>query len=435
MILGLDKLTTSAGVYIFRDKKKKIIYIGKASNLKNRVSSYFQPSAALSPRIAAMVKQVVEVELKETGGEIPALILESSLIKKYSPPFNVKSKDDKSSFYLVVNKQFDFPRVTLSRYITSAKQKAYGPYPETNLVWAVKNLRRSFTWADCSQTKFLRQQNLNRPCLYGDVGMCLAPCVGKIDKESYQEKILLLEKFLTGKFRALLRDLKKKMLDFSKQANYEEAAKIRDQIQRLERLTTAKASFEDTSSLLLDKKYTSLEACEQLFSLLKKYFPLPKDKNTFERIEAFDISNFSGKQAVGSMVVFTDGQPNKAEYRRFKIKTVKGPNDPAMMAEVVKRRFKRWPFTLPDLVLIDGGKTQVSQVLSVIEDLQLKVPILGLAKREELLVIPGKEKYLVKALSRSSKALHLLQSLRDESHRFAVSYHRLLREKKFTQKI
>ena len=428
MIHGLDKLTSSAGVYIFKGKENKILYIGKASNLKNRVSSYFQPSTQLSPRIAEMVNQVAGITLKETAGEIPALILESQLIKKHLPPFNTKIKDDKSSYFIVIDYNYEFPRVKLSRTVNNSSQKAFGPYPETNLIWSLKTIRRAFGWADCGSAKIARFKKLNRPCLYGDVNLCPAPCINKISAKDYKKNLVLLEKFLAGKYLTLIKQLKKQMIQASSEQDYERALLYRDQLTRLERVLSAKTSLVDNSPIL-DEDLLAQEALESLSKTLKKAgVDLPKDWSA-ERIEAYDISNLQGDQAVGSMVVFTQGIANKSEYRRFRIRGIKGPNDAAMIAQVVTRRLNRWPHIKPNLLLIDGGKPQLKAVKEAMAKVNIFYPLVSLAKREELLIIPIKKGYNIIKLPGDSSALRLLQQVRDQSHYFALSYHRLLRSK------
>jgi len=426
MIEGLDKLTPSAGVYLFKDKKGKVLYIGKASNLKNRVSSYFRPSSTHSPKVAAMVSQVSSVELKETEGEISALLLESQLVKKHRPSYNTKLKDDKTPYYLAIDYGLEYPSVRLVRKIREGNIKTFGPYPETNVVWAAKTIRQMFPWRDCTSRKFLRHQRLKRPCLYGEVGVCPALCGGKIGPKEYGYQLRLLEKFLKGGEKQVVTYLKQKMKKASFAKNYEKAAYLRDQISRIEKMVTWKSpplQFDNGP----DSEHRRRECLSGLRDMLLD-LKIPLSKKWFpQRIEAFDVSNISGQHAVGSMVVFTEGIPDKAEYRRFRIKYTTGPNDTAMIKEVVERRLAKWPQNEPDLILIDGGKSQVSAVLEILRKKKHGVPVIGLAKREEALVIFVDKRWLLVKLTRDSEVLQFLMRVRDESHRFAISYHRKLR--------
>lgn len=412
-----ENLPPKPGVYIFRDQQNKVLYVGKAINLKNRVKSYFTKGLELGPKTAAMVEKTQKIEHIVVESELEALLLEIDLIKRLKPKYNVQWKDDKNYKYIKISPL----KVTTSRLAADGDAKYFGPFPEGLTVNQVlRTLRRVFPFRDCSEAKFKRYQKLGRACLYGDLKLCPAPCVGLINLENYQKNIKYLVQFLSGGRQSLVRRLEQEMQKASAKKNFEEAARLRDQIRNLEYVTQEFRPAKDYlehPNLLEDQRRKELEE-------LRKRIEIEK----LERIEAYDISNIFGKWAVGSLVVFVNGEPDKSQYRRFRIKTVGGIDDVGMIKEVLRRRLKKVKSfgEIPDLILIDGGKPQVSAVNEVLEELGLRISVLGLAKRTE--TVFGFE-FLALNLAKDSPALHLLQRIRDEAHRFALTYHRKLRSR------
>jgi excinuclease ABC subunit C len=396
-------LPDQPGVYLFRDAEGALLYVGKALSLRKRVASYFRKAPALSPRISRMMKRVAALEVRRTASEAEALLLEAQLIKEAKPHYNVAFRDDKSFPMLKVTNE-PFPRLLVTRRRLSDGAVYFGPYTEAGLMHeAVRFLRRVFPMRTCKTFP-------KTPCLEYHLGQCLAPCARYISAERYGRIAEDLVAFLTGGRDSLLRELTRRMQQAASHQRFEEAARLRNQIQALTSVIVAKE--------------TSLVAgpLEQLQAALK----LPRLPR---RIEAFDLSNIFGAFAVGSMVVFTDGKPHKAHYRRFRIETVQGSNDVQMMREVVRRRYSgslASQLPSPDLILVDGGKGQLSAACEELAALSLAIPAMGLAKRFEHIFLPGSPDPVV--LLPTSPVLHLVQHVRDEAHRFAITYHRKLRE-------
>lgn len=445
----MNRLPQKPGVYTFRDKGSKPLYVGKASNLKNRVKSYFQKNSDLGPKTTLMVSKIKKIEHIIVESELEALLLEADLIKRLKPKYNVRWKDDKRYQYIKISKvktqssklsskqktpDFnDYPKVSTSRKIDD-KGHYFGPFPEGRTVrFVLHSLRKIFPFRDCSHTKFKRYQSLKRPCLYGYMNLCSAPCVGQISPGDYQKNITRLKNFLRGRNKTFLAELKKEMGEYSQNKEFEAAARIRDQIKAYEYISQEfrqPQEYLKDPNLLADQRQREIED-------LRKRLEIEID---LRRIEAYDISNIFGEFAVGSMVVFLDGAAEKSHYRRFKIKSVRGISDVEMIKEVLRRRFARFarvkPVSeddksfdeLPDLILVDGGKPQVSAAKEILNELGFKVRIIGLAKREEI-VVTAELKSL--DLPKDSLALHLLQRIRDESHRFALAYHKKLRTEEF----
>jgi len=374
------------------------------------------------------------------------LLLEAELIKRLKPKYNFRLKDDKA-FPLIKITSEKFPRVIVARH--REKMGTYfGPFPQGSVRKLLRLIRRAFPFRNCSEAKFARYKNLGRGCLFYNLNLCPAPCQGKISEKDYKARINELKKFLRGRGEEVIQNLKLKMQKEAEAENFEEAMKIRNQISRLNYI---RQHFKDTSARDLDinlpedQRQEKLKELQAVLNLSK----IPR------RIEAYDISNISGKLATGSLVVFEDGEEKKNHYRRFKVRLSGGSDDLGMIKEILRRRFERFKRVqpsgglnptdksfekTPDLLLIDGGKGQLSAALKVIKEFGLKIPIAALAKREEEIYFAGSispegnsESASIKGpikLPKDSKALQLLQRLRDESHRFALSYHRKLRSKK-----
>ncbi len=396
----------SPGVYLMKDAEGRVIYVGKAVSLRKRLRTYFG-GEALPVKTRILMRGVRSVEVRETRGEHEALLLESELIKELRPRFNISLKDDKSFPYIKVTRE-RFPRVTIGRRRHLRDDADYfGPYTNAKVLrQALGMLRRSFPF--CSCRRFPR-----KVCLNYHLGLCPGPCAGKVSEKKYRRIIGRLEDFLLKKDTPLIEELAGRMRRLVARQRFEEAGRLRDQLQAL--------------SLLISLK--KLDADKDVFA--ETDFRKLGLRGEPRRVEAFDISNIAGDQAVGSLVTFAAGRPRKDGYRRFRIKTVSGIDDYAMMREVVRRRYRRLleeNGTLPDLVLIDGGRGHWEAARGVLESLGLKIPLIAIAKNEELLYT--RENAEPVRLDRASPALHLIQRVRDEAHRFAVAYHRLLRKKK-----
>ncbi|MDO8584576.1 MAG: excinuclease ABC subunit UvrC [bacterium] len=411
------QLPLTPGVYFMKDTHGRVLYVGKAANLKRRVLSYFQRPQEL--RIAKMVSEVARVDVEQTDTVIEALILEARLIKKYQPQYNVLEKDDRSFLYVVITREV-FPRVLLLREREALSHDRplgrFGPFTSAaSLREALHILRRIFPWSSHEINKgtpstssgnkikklvpeFIEGQPKLKPCFNYQIGLCPGTCAGVITSRDYKKIIRQLIAFFEGKKQKILRDLTREMRVLSRELKFEEAVVIRRRIAALQHIHDI---------AVLGDKATR--------------------ENDFHRVEGYDISHVSGTSAVGSMVVFTDGAPDKNEYRKFRIKTIIGSNDVGMLAEVLRRRFTHDEWPMPDLLLIDGGLPQVNAARAVIAELKLPVPVVGIAKGPERkrndFFYPHE---LHTAVARNRD---MLIRVRDEAHRFAVKYHRELRSR------
>lgn len=403
------------GVYLFKDFENKTIYIGKANNLKLRVSSYFQKKGSLLPKTQSLVRQVNSVEIVPVQSEIEALILEANLIKKHRPFFNIDLRDDKDYLYIKVTKA-DYPRVSIARKaLLGDASQIFGPFPDGSTVRRIlKTLRKIFPYSTCTPKS-------KRACFYYHIGQCLGVCLGKIDSAQYKKMIRRFVDFMRGKKKKVRESLEKEMKAQAKKLNFEQASLLKSQIQAIDYITqpvTRVESYVANPNLLEDIRRGQLRELSKAIGLAKT--PL--------RIEGYDISNFAGESPTGSMVVLTEGIPDKSQYRKFRIKTVTGINDYLCLKEVLKRRMKNdWP--KPDLIVIDGGKGQLSSAIQALSEAGWAVPVISLAKREEEIFLPLHPKPL--NLRRDSSALQLIQLIRDEAHRFALKYHRQRRALEF----
>jgi len=401
----ISDLPRNAGVYSFRDKKNSL-YVGKAINIRERVKNHFQQPAFKS---SVFAKKADKIGYIETNSEIEALILEAKLIKELKPRFNVIWKDDKNFFYIAITKEKK-PIVSISHQPKKTgknelKINYIGPFVDgTALKKTLRVLRRVFPF-------YAERKHPKNPCLYCHLKLCPGP---DPDLKKYRKNIKNITEFLEGRNKSILANLKKEMKKASKSQSFEEAAKIRDKVFSLERILA------NTRVISKDRKEINWKETERV---LKKIVNHKKD---ISRIEAYDISNIQGKMATGSMVVFIEGNPEKNFYRKFRIRIKDEPNDTAMIKEVISRRIKHKEWSRPDLILIDGGKGQLNAAARVLETKGIK--IVSLAKRKNELFIDGKkEPILLKNLP--NELSNLILRIRDEAHRFAVSYHRMLREK------
>ena len=538
----LAALPDNPGVYLMKNQEGKIIYVGKAVNLKNRVRSYFRTLPAEALKTKALVRNIADFEYIITDSEVEALVLECNLIKKYRPKYNISLKDDKTYPYLKITNE-DYPRVLVTRHYVKDGGKYFGPYPSVTVLRETLELLHSiFPFRSCKQKTFTN----DRPCLNYQIKRCYAPCAGKISKEEYGELIAKINDFFAGNHDDLLKSLNEQMNKAAEDLNFEQAARFRDQIRGIEKAIAEQkavlASGDDKDVLgmcfdggevvlqvffvrggkivgrenywlketedggeaqvlaafikqfYLDNQFIPpvvlVQALPADEEILKKWlsekrgskvqFVVPKrgkqkelldlvvrnaeeeaekrnalheaDKNRLQealeqlqkelnlsklpkRIEYYDIANTQGTESVASMVVFVDGKAKKDQYRRFRIKTVIGPNDFASMNEVLKRRLghmdndKEFAKDNPDLIIVDGGKGQLSMAVEALEEMGYDdIAICGLAKKEEILFLPEREEGVY--LPRDSQGLYLVQRIRDEAHRFAITYHRSLRGKR-----
>ena len=539
----LKLVPTLPGCYIYYDKKGEIIYVGKAKNLKRRVSSYFHKKHD-RVKVAVLVSKIEKMEYIITDSEVEALILEAHLIKKHKPKYNILLKDDKKYPYFLITEE-DYPRITVVRKKNKAQDKGkfYGPYTNSKAMYATLDfLKKIFPLKQCKTPKFS-----NRPCLYYHIGKCLAPCQGKVTPDEYQKLVAQVELFLSGKQNELIKRIKEQMEEYSKTEQFEKAAKMRDSYLDLQKtLEHQKVVYENNrlnediiatmyeegifaitillirEGRLIDKKdFTYFVENEDKIEFFKTFFQeyysnlmlefpdrivspdledagekqLYQDwleviahkkikigygrakqgkelsslaqknvQNLFEtarikkmasirddfnevgaylqeklklnnfphRMECYDISHIQGTNTVASMVVFYNGLSKKSDYRKFKVKSTEGkPDDFLSMKEVLTRRLsrlgeKKWE--KPDLIIIDGGKGQLSSVMQVVEDMGITgIDFVSLAKREEEVFLPHQSRPI--RIPIDSNAMFLIQRIRDEAHRFAITYHRDLRSK------
>ncbi len=438
----ISQLPREPGVYLFRNKKGRVIYVGKAKSLKNRVASYFTGNLKLGTKTQALISGVADLEVVQTMSEVEALLLEAELIKRYKPKYNIAHKDDKSRLYIVMRKDMvdiSGKKVKLTKIVTVRKTDlkktdlAFGPYANSSDARTILRIvRKVFPYRDCSLTKFNRYKRIQKPCLYGHLGLCQAPCLNRKNIGEYKKDIRRIKKFLSGGGSKIIKEYEREMKRASKGMDYEKAGYYRDLLKKFAYIRTSFKSTEkyiENPNLLED---LAREALDELVENLEIINSRPR------RIECYDISNISGKEAVGSMVVAENGQINKHHYRRFKIKLKDDPDDYHMMREVLSRRLRRVidgegsksKWQKPDLIILDGGKGQVSIGEKVLKEMGLNIPLLGIAKKKETIVYISAGVFKEVNLSHDNDGLKLLINLRDEAHRFAQVYHHYLRLKK-----
>lgn len=544
----LDSLPTEPGVYQFKNAEGKVIYVGKAQNLRSRVRQYFQKSRAADPKLDVMVEKIADVELIVTSSEVEALILEANLIKKFKPRYNVVLKDDKSYPYIVITNE-PFPRVFVTRRIIRDGSRYFGPYADVKTMrFALKTVRDIFMIRSCNYD--LTEESIKKGkfkiCLDYHIKKCEGPCEGLVSQEHYHTMIDHVASVLKGKTGRVVETLEQEMQRYAEEMRFEDAARVRDRIRALkvytekQRVVDVKLvdrdilavamKSDDAAGVIFRVREGKLVGSRHFYmgnvegkseeevveNLIERYYleeddlpaeilvPLelpseallrswlesrrgatvklespksgdkakliamarnnaqflvdeleiqrmkrgefiPHSVKALQRdlrlgappriIECFDISNIQGSDAVASMVVFEDAKPKKSEYRHFRIRTVRGPDDFASMREVVQRRYTRLQqegARLPDLIMVDGGKGQLSSAVEVLSQLGISdIPMIGLAKRLEEVFVPGSSEPLT--LPRTSSGLRLLQQIRDEAHRFAITYHRTLRSRRILQ--
>lgn len=396
--VAVKKFPETPGVYLMRDAAGEIIYIGKATSLKARVGSYFQK--ALNAKTAKLVEEIARIDFRLTDSVVEALILEANLVSQHQPKYNIRLKDDKYFANILITAEA-FPRVLVIRNKQAAVSKikarrVFGPYiSKRDAQMVVDLLVRIFLRGRSKSTDNLYLRYYLKGYKSGRVG--------DINQRDYLKIITRIESFLSGKKSGIVRSLEKEMQAAARAQDFETAAALRDQLFALQNIRDT--AFMTNEDALLENA-----------------------RNRLLRVEGYDISNTSGLQAVGSMVVFRKGKPDKDEYRKFKIKSVHGPDDPAMMREVLRRRFAHPEWAFPDLIVMDGGLGQVNACKLVLSELGIRVPIVGIAKgpdrKGEKLFFSGPKNFIFPDLS-------LIKKVRDESHRFAISYHRALRQEAF----
>lgn len=415
----VKKLPHAPGVYLYRDQNTAIIYIGKAKDLKKRISQYFQKDSAVGPKTQLLVSQIAAIQTIQTASELDALLLEAKLIHDHAPKYNVVLKDDKSPLYILLTLSEELPHVRTVRKTDlpkriKKKDALFGPFQSAGVVRSLlRHLRHTIPY--CTQKK-----RTGKPCFYWHLGLC-SPCPSdaRTDKKKYRTNIYRLKTILSGKSSTVLKELERDMKIAADQKKFEDAATLRNHIQNLYGMLSKQYDpvlYISSDAAIEDIYAKELESLGEILGI-----------HSLSRIECFDISNTSGTDATGSMVVFTNGRKDAGEYRRFKIRRENTPNDFAMMAEVLKRRFWHDEWPKPNLVVIDGGKGQIDAVKDSIPG----IPVIGLAKRFEEIIIPIGDRWKILRLDLTSPALHVIQRIRDEAHRVAISYHRLLRKKAF----
>jgi excinuclease ABC subunit C len=405
------KFPETPGVYIMKDAAGHVLYVGKAGNLRRRVSSYFERPHDV--RIQTLVNKIARIDFEQKDTALEALIREAELIKTLVPPFNVREKDDKSFLYFEITRE-KFPRVLLVRGSGVANEgrggvgggvvqgKRFGPFTSASSAReALRILRRIFPWSTHESEEIGK---MKRPCFNYEIGLCPGTCVGAITHEDYIKNIDRLKLFFEGKKARIIRALEKEMRMAAKKQEFERAETLRRQMFALQHI-------QDTALISDNEVLMARGSREGAGAASKDGY----------RIEGYDISNISGTSAVGSMVVFEDGAPNKNEYRKFKIRSIFQPNDVGMLKEVLERRFARTDWPMPDLVLIDGGLAQVNTARRVLLRIGIKIPIIGIAKG------PRRDRNDVIGLVPKGVQKLTLIKVRDEAHRFAISYHRVLR--------
>lgn len=421
------QLPEAPGVYLMKDDKGRVIYVGKSASLRDRVGSYFVPSVKLEHKKAGLLGHVHDFEILQTDSEVEALLAENRLIKDIQPKYNARLLDDKTFPYLMITTDEDFPGVYITRTPRSEGVKLYGPFTS---VWALKEavslLQRAFKFRTCELE--IRQDDdrrrFFRPCLLYPIKQCTAPCGAKVSKEQYRQDIQRLIRFLDGGKKTILAQMEREMLEASKEMNFEAAARLRDEIKALNALS-ARAG-KGTEHFWQPEAFISNP--QQGLVALQELLGLP---TTPRVLEAIDIAHLHGGEMVGSKVTFIDGVPFKDAYRRYKIAHGQGNNDFLSIQEVVHRRYREAGAShelYPDLILIDGGIGQLNAAMDVFRQMDVKPPmVMSLAKKEELIYVQDRPEPI--RLPRNHAGIKLLQYARDEAHRFAQHYHHILRRK------
>ena len=418
----VKSLPNRPGCYLMRDRRGAIIYVGKAKNLKKRVSQYFHPGARHAPKVRSMVNTVWDFEVMTVRNEEEALLTESALIKKYKPRFNILMRDDKRYLALRADATAKWPRLSCCRIVRDDGARYFGPFPSSPVVRMAKDFAEK-RWGLRGCNAIEPDAECHRHCSADVIRSCSAPCMGRISEAEYRARFDEACEFLGGSRPETFDELAAEMRETAAKGDYERAAALRDMIAALRQMT--KAHFVRRDGAM--RAQQAMKGIEELAEAIGLSAP-PRT------IECVDISNLFGTNSVASLVVARDGIPDKRYYRHFRIKTIEGADDPRSMAEVVKRRFTDNAIRLdrPDLFICDGGITQLNATRAALAEMGLQgIPTIGLAERQEEIVLGDGRPNLM--LPRDSEALFVCTRLRDEAHRFAISYHRNLREKTIRQ--
>lgn len=417
------QLPEEPGVYEFLDKSRKVIYVGKAKNLKHRVASYFTKSYSHGEKTQQLICQIIYIRITVVDSELESLLLEAVRIKKFNPKYNSRLTDGKAYPFIRITIKEKYPKILIARKEGDKKSLYFGPYPNaTSVKMVLKLMRKIFSYENVLH-------HGKKPCLYYHLNLC--PCGEAFDSKNmriaYKNTIKHIVQFLRGEKIKILKDLEKEREEWVKTEKFEQAGIVQKQIDQVKMITS---KFHKPFEYDLNPNLREDIRKEELNDLLHhlKNVQVPTEKLT--RIECYDISNTSGTNATASMVVLTNGEIDKSQYKRFRIKLNKGKSDDfAMMQEVLTRRLKHAQWPMPDLIIVDGGKGQISSAVKAIKQLgNVTIPVVGLAKREETIIT---EDFREISLSKSSPALKLVMRIRDEAHRFAVRYHRILRSRAF----
>lgn len=413
----IKQLPKKPGVYIYEDKIGKIIYIGKALSLKNRVASYFQQRHT-DPKTIELVSQINDLQTIVVNSEFEALLLEAKLIKQHKPKYNTAAKDGKSYLYITISKQFP-NRISASRQpeIENDILSWYGPFPSSREVQEIlKTVRRIFPFRSCTNLP-------KRVCLYHHLKLCPGICL--YSNENYPKTIGQIKQMLSGKTSVLIKALKKEISSAAKALDFEKAQEVKNKIDALQRLTHGWKNIPQENR-------SSAKAIDEIKKILIRYGGI--NLLAINKIEGYDVSNLSSQVIVGSMVAFVNGEPDKSQYRKFNLKyNLSFQDDPEGIKQIVRRRLNHPEWILPQVILIDGGKTQITSAFSALKEksLENQIAVIGLTKEEEILIIPAVKFGSISSwkrlqLPRNSESLQLLQYIRDESHRFAQKYYRKL---------
>ena len=426
-----SEIPAKPGVYMFRDRFGKVIYVGKARDLRRRLGNYFQPSRRRTgdAKLRSLINSINEWSFQVVNSEDEALLLESQLIKAYAPHYNILMRDDKRYLLLKVDLAEKFPTLSLARLKKPDNARYFGPFPHGSALKMTREfLLAHFGLRGCRDAE--PTEETRKHCLKRMVKDCCAPCTGKVTPEEYRERLNKALAVLEGDIAPVREAVKAQMLTASAACNFEKAARLRDVYDNIEAVFGRKNRIFENPSLP-DQKIPPGQAA---INSLARRLGLPKPPET---VICFDISNILGTLAVASMVTFTNGRPDRQAYRRFRIKTVMQSDDFAMMSEAVTRHFSRLineKRPLPDLLVVDGGKGQLSAALNALIAINCPpLPVISLAERFEEIFIPGRSEPVI--LDRHDAALRMLQALRDEAHRFAITYHRTLREKRISSSL
>jgi len=421
LVSKIQNAPQNPGIYIFKDIDRRVLYIGKAINLRRRLAYYTKSEKDLIEKTSRFLKLAEFLEWIEVKNDIEALLLEMNLIRTLKPKYNIISKDDKRPLYLFISND-PIPRVKTARLEIPGTGTYIGPFPSGyKLAYLLKKLRRIFPYCSCSSKR-------KTPCMYADLGLCPNPFTlnNPESRARYKRNINRLKLFLSGKINQVVRILEKEMKFYSEKLDFEKARELKNQIDAINIFINQPGSM---SEYMQDFSVANLLQNKQ-WEETKLYFGLGK----MERIEGFDIANISGQLATASMVVFENGYPNTSKYRRFRIKDIDHADDPLMIYQTISRRLNHTEWTMPDIMLIDGGKTQLRAAMKALKEKEVELLTIGITKRFEQIIVPYMDTFKVLNLSMDSPVLNLMRAIRDEAHRFTTTYHKNIRQKNMFDK-